>query len=77
MNRKQIRYRRYLRSLGYRKNPTILKIKTKHHMVYFCPPVFAYKKWERFKSLFTFQTYSKPNKSVYRGREVTFSKIQL
>jgi hypothetical protein len=77
MTRKEIRDRRWFKSLGHKKLFKVEIIKTKHHVVFFNPPVKFYGYWERIKSLFNFKRYEKPDFTYFKGRKVEFSKYTL
>ena len=75
MTKKEIRKRRWLKSLGHKKVLKIEKVKINRRMVYFVPPINAYNWLERFKSLFNFEKYVQPKKTIYKGREFILSSI--
>jgi hypothetical protein len=73
MTRKDIKKRRFLKSLGRNKVLIIEKNKVKHDLFFFAPHITFYEYWERFKSLFNFNRFEMPRSVDFKGRRCQLS----
>ena len=70
MTNKEIKKRRYLKSLGRKKMLIVEITKRRHHAIFFIPTIYYFEWRERLKSIFNFEKYEKPEYFWYKGMKM-------